>query len=51
MKNNEVRLFIVIILSGDSDELKKYLEIKFIIELKYNYSNKKEDRIYLYNKG
>ncbi|MBT1326441.1 hypothetical protein FCL74_02790 [Mycoplasma bovis] len=51
MKNNEARLFIATNPSESSDELKKYSEIEFITELKHNYSNKKEDRIYLHNKG
>ncbi|MCS4536747.1 hypothetical protein NXS15_01200 [Mycoplasma sp. CSL7475-4] len=49
--NNHSTLSIATIPTGNSDSEKNYQAIKFITELKHNYSAKKEDRVYFHNKG
>ncbi|WP_322911065.1 phage tail tube protein [Mycoplasmopsis felis] len=45
------RLYIATVPLGSTDEEKKYKEITSITALKFNYSPKKEDRMYFHNLG
>ncbi|QJR43635.1 hypothetical protein HLA87_02450 [Mycoplasma miroungigenitalium] len=49
--NNQTTLSIATIPTGNSDSDKNFQVIKYITELKHNYSTKKEDRVYFHNKG
>lgn len=49
--NNTSELWIATQPYQTSDDLKQWEQIKFITELKHNYSVKKEDRNYFHNKG